>query len=123
MTTGYVAPTLDPIVRLMVRNDGGKQIDIEAVVDTRFDSYLSLPQAVIDELGLQPFQQVLTRLATGLIVESPIYLVRVIWHDQELIIYAQIGEPDALIGMQLMLGSKVILHVRNGGPVEIEPEP
>jgi predicted aspartyl protease len=54
---------------------------------------------------------------------TPIYVGRVVWHGQEIIVQIQEADGDPLVGMLLMLGSKLTVHVRNGGPVEIEPEP
>ena len=50
-------------------------------------------------------------------------MVRVLWHGQGRLVPVQKAEGDPLVGMQLLAGSKVTLHVRYGGTVEIEPEP
>ena len=52
MITGVVTPDLEVIVGLVVRGSGGREREIEAVVDTGFDGHLSLPPSLIRQLRL-----------------------------------------------------------------------
>src|SRR5882672_6304497 len=53
MITGVVTANRDATIQLAVRGPEGVQEQIEAVVDTGFDGWFSLPPALIALLGLQ----------------------------------------------------------------------
>ncbi len=50
--TGTVNAELEPLLRLVVRDAGGQAHDVEAVVDTGFNGFLTLPPALIAALRL-----------------------------------------------------------------------
>ena len=52
MITGTVNAHREAVLRLAVRNANGNERQCEAVVDTGFDSWLSLPPDFITTLGL-----------------------------------------------------------------------
>ena len=53
MITGTVNANREAILRLAVRNTNGQEHERDAVVDTGFDGWLSLPPDFILALGLQ----------------------------------------------------------------------
>src|SRR5207302_3254527 len=52
MMTGIVNADLEPLLRLTVQDAGGQPHDVEAVIDTGFNGFLTLPPALIAALGL-----------------------------------------------------------------------
>jgi len=52
MITGAVSADREAIIRLSIRDAQGQEQEFEAVVDTGFDGWLSLPSVVIAALGL-----------------------------------------------------------------------
>ena len=52
MITGRVTRTPEALVALRVSGPQGREIEIEAVLDTGFTDYLTLPPSVITELRL-----------------------------------------------------------------------
>jgi hypothetical protein len=52
MITGVVNPNREAIIRLMVAGPGGQQQDIEAIINTGFTGFLTLPPALVAALGL-----------------------------------------------------------------------
>jgi predicted aspartyl protease len=52
MLTGVVTADRDPLLELRVRGPTGEECDIEALIDTGFDGWLSLSPAAIASLGL-----------------------------------------------------------------------
>jgi predicted aspartyl protease len=57
MMTGTVNTDLEPLLRLTVRDAGGQPHDLEAVIDTGFNGFLTLPPALIAAPGLAWGQQ------------------------------------------------------------------
>ena len=53
MITGTVNSTREAILRLTVRDATGHEYELDAVLDTGFDGWLSLPPGFILALGLQ----------------------------------------------------------------------
>ena len=53
MIRGIVTADRAALVRLAVCGPGGREQEVEAIVDTGFDGWLSSPPAVIARLGLQ----------------------------------------------------------------------
>ena len=49
---GVVNANYEPVVTLPLRGPDGQEQEIEAVVDTGFNGYLTLPSAFVVELGL-----------------------------------------------------------------------
>ena len=52
MITGVVRDDRQAIVHLMVRGPAGQEQEIEAIIDTGFDGWLSLPSSLVVRLGL-----------------------------------------------------------------------
>jgi hypothetical protein len=53
----------------------------------------------------------------------PVYTATVLWHDQPRSVDVLETQNDALIGMSLLYGSRVLLDVVDGGSVDISPLP
>jgi predicted aspartyl protease len=62
-------------------------------------------------------------LADGSVVVLDVYLATVLWHEQEREILVLQAEGGPLVGMGLLYGSRVVLHVVEDGEVLIEPWP
>ena len=52
MMTGTVNADLEPLLKLTVRDARGQSHDVEVVMDTGFNGFLTLPPALIAALGL-----------------------------------------------------------------------
>jgi hypothetical protein len=52
MMTGVVNADLEPLLRLTVRDAGSRPHDVEVVIDTGFNGFLTLPPTLIAALGL-----------------------------------------------------------------------
>lgn len=92
---------------------------VTAVIDTGFDGFLTLPQSLIDELGL-PFrgsENVI--LADGQETTLSLYTATVSWDGQERRVLTLAVEDGALIGMNLLEGHLLTICVVEDGPVTI----
>jgi predicted aspartyl protease len=52
MMTGTVNAELEPLLRLTVRDVHGQPNQVEAVIDTGFNGFLTLPPALLTTFGL-----------------------------------------------------------------------
>lgn len=121
MITGRLTPDgREAVVALDVLGRDGQGRRIEAVVDTGFTGYLTLPADVAASLGLPQRSSERFILADGSEAVLAVYRGRVLWHDRELRIPVSQGEGEALIGMSLLRGSDLRIEVVAGGEVHIE---
>jgi clan AA aspartic protease len=120
MITGTVNVQREAIIRLTVLGPGGQQQEIDAVVDTGFNGFLTLPPALIDALGCIFNSQGFAEFADGRIEEVDIYETTIDWDGQERHIEVDAADTDPLVGMALMYGYKLTVEDIDGGVVTIE---
>lgn len=118
MITGIVN-SLEASVPLVVRGRNSEK-QIEAVLDTGFNAWLSLPPAVITALELQWKSTGRGILADGSECLFDVFEGRVIWDGVEKRILIDESDADPLIGMALLSGFELRMEVTNGGIVSIE---
>lgn len=117
---GAVTDSREPIVRVSVRGPQGRTLKIDAVVDTGFTDYLTLPSQVIGSLELELKEVVEAQLADGSSVNLPIYVGWVEWMGVDRRIAICAAEADPLLGMALLQGSKLTILAVPGGQVLVE---
>ena len=120
MITGVVTSNLEAIIRLGVRGHHHDEQQVEAVIDTGFNGWLSLPGNLIDQLGLPWLTRGRVILADGSEQECDVYAATVIWDSQPRRVPVDAAETDPLVGMSLLNGFDLHMQVRNGGSVLIE---
>jgi clan AA aspartic protease len=123
MIQGAVNNKFEAVVRLRVRGPSGVESDIDAIVDSGFTSFLTLPAKTVTALGL--IQQSGSRavLADGSVHQVDIYAVEVSWGGSwRTVLVSAIGN-ESLLGMRMLTGHKLVIEVNPGGPVEIIPIP
>jgi clan AA aspartic protease len=123
MIPGVVNDTLEATVRLRVRGPGGLEQDIEAVIDTGFNGFLTVSPALVLRLGLLRIGRSRVRLANGQEELLDLYEIEVVWDGQWRTVETEAAETDALVGMSLVYGYSVYVEVVEGGRVVIEPLP
>ncbi len=65
MIEGFVNANYEPVITLAVQGPSGRSQDIEAVVDTGFNGFLTLPPALVVDLGLTFQSEGWATLANG----------------------------------------------------------
>ncbi len=120
MIEGVVNAAYEAVVSLTLDGPAGQTRDIGAVVDIGFDGFLTLPPAVVAELGL-PFVSIgRATLADGSDISYDIYGVTVLWDGQRIYIEADAADTTPLVGMLLLDGHDLNIQVRDGGRVVIQ---
>lgn len=119
MITGSVSPDgSEATISLEVTGTGGRSETVEAVLDTGFNGYFTLPAETAVSLGLpqRGFERYF--LADGSERIGPLYRAVVLWHGRNLSF--SVGEGDPLVGMALLSGSRLTVDARPFGDVTIE---
>ncbi len=120
MIEGSVNATLESVVALNLRGPAGQARSVEAVVDTGFSRFLTLPPSVVTELELPFAGARLVILADGSDVALDAYAVTVLWDGRPREIVAYAADTTPLIGMSLLESHSLYMEVESGGRVVIE---
>ena len=121
MIQGEVNVAYEPVVSLAVQGLLGRIADIEAVIDTGFSEFLTLPPDLLTELRLSAVTSASATLADGSEVAFDVYEVTVLWDGLPRRIYAYMSDTTPLIGMRLLDGYNLNIQVKSGGRVAIQP--
>ena len=120
MITGTVTENLDLQVTIEIANSNGGFEPLEVAMDTGFNGDLALPRDTIQNLGLTYRGQTSWTLATGEEVTMANYDGVVSWHGRSREVEVIETESESLLGMALLIGSKIAVDAQIGGDVVIE---
>ena len=109
----------EPIISLLVCGSDGQVYQQNAIVDTGFDGWLSLPPDLIAQLDLRWKRRGRAILGDGSECVFNVYEAIVIWDGSPLTIPVDEADSDPLIGMSLMEGYQLTMQVFEGGLIEL----
>ena len=119
MIHGVVNQSCEAILPIVVKNDTRTQL-VDAVIDTGFSGFLTLPFSTIESLDLIWKGRDMATLGDGTSYIFEVYIAVVIWDGQYRTIDINESETMPLIGMQLLRGYDLRLQAIEGGSVTIE---
>ena len=119
MIVGVVTDDHQAVIHLVVRDPSGQETEIDAIIDTGFDGWLSLPSSIIISLDLEWRERGRALLADGSESVFDIYEAIVLWDGQALRIPVHQAETTPLVGMSLFRGYELIIQNQPGGKVSI----
>lgn len=119
MISGVVNAEFEPIISLSIRHSDGKAFTQNAIVDTGFNGWLSLPPDLIAELNLKWKRRGRAILGDNSECVFNVYEAVVVWDDTLLTIPVDEAEVEPLVGMSLMEGYQLTMQVLEGGYVEL----
>lgn len=122
MMQGVVNQSCEAILPIVVENNTTTQL-IDAVIDTGFSGFLTLPPSVIAALDLTWKGRDVATLGDGTSCIFDVYIATVIWDGQYRIIDINESETVSLIGMRLLRGYDLRIQTIEGGTVAIEALP
>ena len=120
MIHGYVNEAYEAIVPFTLQGPSGHTRDIEAVIDTVYNGFLTLPRELVTELQLPYRNRDLAILADGSEAIFDVYGVTVLWDGDNRRVDAYMYDATPLVGMRLLHGHNLSIDVVNGGRVAIE---
>lgn len=121
MIEGVVNDALEAVVTLSLQGLAGQAQDIEAVLDTGYSGFLTLPSTVVTELGL-PFAYIgRALLANDDEVTFDVHDVTVLWDGRARLITADATGSTPLVGMLMLANHRLDMDVARGGRVTIRP--
>ena len=120
MIQGVVNAAHEAVVTLPLLDQEGRTRDIEAVVDTGYSGFLTLPTGLVDELGLPYAYMGQAFLANDSEVEFDVHYVTVIWDGQPRDIEADATGSTPLMGMLMLERYNLSIEVESGGRVVIQ---
>jgi predicted aspartyl protease len=123
MITGYVTAKLEAQIRVYFEDGGGQTHPIDAAIYTGFCGFISLRPATVANLGLPWLHFRDVQLVDGSIALVPVYTGVVIWDGQPRTVDVHAVNTEPLVGMKMLLGHDVRIHVVDGGPVSIDVIP
>ena len=119
MIIGIVNADFEPIIPVSVCDFDGKFYTQDAIVDTGFNGWLSLPPSLIAQLNLRWKRRGRAILGDGSECIFNVYEAVVVWDGVLLTIPVDEADSEPLVGMSLMEGYQLTVQVFEGGRVEI----
>lgn len=120
MICGFVNSAIEARIRFAISNAEEENQLIEAVIDTGYTGFLSLPSATITELNLPWSGTDRATLGDGSETVFQVYEARIIWDGSYRTISVNEAETDPLVGMSLLEGFDLYMQTKVGGVVEIK---
>ncbi len=117
MINGTVNTNREPIIQITIQDADGQEQERDAVVDTGFNGWLTLPHEVIASLGLHWQRLGTALLADGTTVLFDVFEATVLWDGHPLTIPVDEADSDPLVGMSLMYGYELTVQSVDGGIV------
>ena len=119
MISGIVNADFEAIISLSVCDSEEKIYTQDAIIDTGFNGWLSLPPDLIDLLNLKWKRRGRAILGDGRECVFNVYEAVVVWDGDYLTIPIDEADSEPLVGMSLMEGYQLTVQVIEEGSVEI----
>lgn len=119
MITGVINAEFEPIIPLSIRRSDGKIFMQDAIIDTGFNGWLSLPPDLIAKLNLRWKRRGRAILGDGSECVFNVYEAIVDWDGTLLTIPVDEADSEPLIGMLLMEGYQLTMQVFEGGQIKL----
>jgi clan AA aspartic protease len=120
MIQGVVNQRCEAILPLVIGNSTGQRQVLDAVIDTGFNGFLSLPSTVIEALNLPWSGSDIVTLGDGSETLFDLYAATIIWDGQYHEIDIAESDTEPLVGMALLYGYRLQVDAIEGGIVRVE---
>ncbi len=120
MMQGFVNQNCEAMLPIVVGRDNKPRQMVEALIDTGFTGFLSLPLLMIESLELPWIFSDSVTLGDGSEVIFQMYRAIVIWDGQFKVVDVAASESEPLLGMSLLYGFKLQIEAVERGTVTIE---
>ena len=120
MILGNVNSRCEAAIQFAVLGERNQRQGVEAIIDTGYTGFLTLPSAVITDLGLTWYMQQEGILGDGSVCTFNVFEALVIWDGQVKAVEVNESEADPLVGMGLLEGYELNIQGISGGSVTIK---
>lgn len=120
MMTGTVTADREILLSLNLLAADGSNVSVQAMLDTGFNGFLTLPPALLQVMAAKPVGTRRAELGDGQVTELRAFAVTVVWHEVPRELLAIAAETTPVIGMSLLWGSRVSFHAQEDGAVTVE---
>jgi clan AA aspartic protease len=120
MMQGWVNQNCEAMLPIVVGHDNASKQMVEALIDTGFSGFLSLPLSMIKSLELPWIFSDFVTLGDGSEAIFQMYRATVIWDGQYKVVDVAASESEPLLGMSLLYGFKLQIEAMERGIVTIE---
>jgi clan AA aspartic protease len=118
--TGTVTAAREAVFRLSVYDAGGQLRETDAVVDTGYDGWLTLPPNFIAALGLTWKRFGHAILADGSTILTNIYEATIEWDGQTITRPVDEADIEPLVGMSLMYVYELVMPILDGATFTLQ---
>ena len=96
--------------------------EVEAVIDTGFSGWLTLPEVAVRELDLQIYRHRRVRIADNRVTWMLTYRAVAQWQGRQIgILVYQTENPRPLLGTAMLEHCRLTVDMLEGGPVAVTP--
>ena len=120
MIEGAVNAAYEAVISLSLRGPSGQAQEIDAVIDTGFNGFLTLSPALVTELGLPFLSHGGATLADGSRISFDVWEVTALWDGAALSVEADESDTMPLVGMLLLDNHSLYVEVADGGRVVVQ---
>ena len=120
MIEGYVGSNREATVGLELVDQTGQAVLVQAVIDTGFTEYLTLPSSLIEELSPPFMFEGSLILADDRVETFGIYDVTVTWNGATRAVLTHETGSKPLIGMAMLQDHSLHMDIIPGGIVTVE---
>ena len=113
MILGTVNDSYEAVISLTVQGPTGRAREVEAVIDTGFTGFLSLPSALATELELPFLTNESAFLADGSLVRFSVHDATALWDGRPRRVYVHLSDTTPLIGMRMLDNYDLSIQVRD----------
>ncbi len=110
----------EAVVPLLLRGPAGQEQEVDAVIDTGFNRFLTLPSTLLTKLDARFLGVTRVVLANGREATLDMHGVTVLWDGHPREVDALVADTTPLVGMSMLEGYSLYVEVRDGGPVVID---
>ena len=120
MMEGVVNAHLEAVITVSLLGPAGQTKEVDALVDTGFNGFLTLPPMLVADLGLAVVGEGEAVLADGSEAVFDVHSVTLLWDSQLRAVEIGAVGGDPLVGMALMEDHDLSIQVREGGRVVVQ---
>ena len=120
MIEGTVNENFEATIRLTLRGVAREGREVEAIIDTGFTGYLTLPTALIRRLNLSWKGRSQALIADDSLHVFDEYIGTVLWNGQDRTVEVAAADTTPLVGMGLLRRHSLRVDVVTNGGVKIE---